>query len=213
MLKLVTLHDLLTAAEGFAFHEMQSTGQCPPCLFFTDDDGQAGSLRLAPDEADEPPPDRLVELARITCLAYDASACVFVSEIWATLGAIRPGETNAAAARRLNAENGPPAEDFARREMVMFLGETRERRLAKVVSIVRSDNGKFWNFGDPDVPTLNTRNGDDLEDRFAPLLTRHPVTASLRALARMVLQFQNLTPVPLISRRMNRGYERKHRPG
>ena len=195
MMKLATLEELMACAESFALGCMKTSGTCRPCLFFTDPGGQPGIFMFANGEFDEGQKDHFRDTARLVCIAEAAVACVFVSEIWCSVGMVKPGENAAATQKRVVAEKGMPSEDFERREMIMFAGEARDRRICKVLPIVRSGNGKFWNFGESEFPPMDTSKGDNYEGRFAHILPTKEAPAQMRELAKLALMMQGMKPM------------------
>ena len=76
-----------------------------------------------------------------------------------------------------------PSEAFDRRELVVLMGESRDGQKQRFLPIIRSDNGKFFGFGESEVPAM-----DEMKGRFAQLLPtkvpddglRHVATAMLK---------------------------------
>ena len=195
MMTLRTMEELMAHAEFFALQAMLATGTCRPCLFFTNAEGQPGFFMHGNGEFNEAEIDGFVQMARMVTLANAAIACVFISEIWVSVADVRPGESGPAAAARIVKEKGMPSEDFERREMIMFAGESFDRRVCKVLPIVRSDNGKFFNFGESDVPMMDTAKGDQYDGRFAHILTTRQPPPQVQELAKLFLKLNGLKPM------------------
>jgi hypothetical protein len=98
-------------------------------------------------------------------------------EVWAKFAV--PGE-------KLD-ETEPPSEAFDRREFVTLTGEDRVAPKQRFLPIIRSGNGKFFGFGESDVPTL-----EKMEGRFAQILPPNVATAEQRALARVMLKVKGV---------------------
>ncbi len=98
-----------------------------------------------------------------------------VLEAWAKFA--QPGET-------LDTTE-PPSEALDRREVVMLMGESQQGQKRKLLPIVRSDNGRFFGFGESEMPEL-----DELKGRFAQILPEKTPDATLRELAAALLQAQ-----------------------
>lgn len=192
--KIGSLDELMSYAEFIALNSMKDMGHCRPILFFTDAAGTPGMFVFNNGEFDEKQKNEFADLARVVCVAHAAAACVFVSEIWATAAPALPGESAEEACRRIRAEKGAPSEDYERREMMMFAGETRERRVCKVLPIVRLDNREFWNFGDADIPPMDTLKGDKYVGRFAHILPQHEPPPAIREMAKLAMAMAGLKP-------------------
>jgi hypothetical protein len=120
-----------------------------------------GSLLILPGNmADEQEKDESVMTARLVCIAYRATAVVFVSEAWMTVS-------------KENTAIRPPSQSPNRKEIVMLLGETGDNRKQKILPIVRAESGDFSGFGDPRDSSF-----DSVEGRFTEIL---PPLVTLRA--------------------------------
>ena len=170
-LKLESLDDLLAQAAHYAEFCLRNSGTMPPTLFMI---GADGPMMILPGKTtDGQSKDDLANTARLTCIAHAATACVLAMEVWAKFAV--PGE-------KLD-ETEPPSEAFDRREFVTLMGEDRVRPKQKFLPIIRSGNGKFFGFGDSDVPTL-----EKMEGRFAQILPPNVATAEHRELAKLMLK-------------------------
>jgi hypothetical protein len=173
--KLETLDDLLAQAEHYAGFCMGNSGRMPPTLFLI---GPDGPLMFMPENlADEHAKDNFATTARLMCIAHAATACVMALEAWAKFA--QPGEefdvTEA------------PSEAFDRREFVVLTGESRDAQKQKFLPIIRSDNGKFFTFGEPEVP-----GADELEGRFAQFLPPKVPDAQTRLVAQAMLKVKGV---------------------
>ena len=84
-------------------------------------------------------------------------------------------------------ETERPSEAIDRREVIVLTGESHSVQKQKFLPIIRSDNGKFFGFGESEVP-----NFDKMRGRFAQLLpTKVPDTA-MRDLAKAMLKVKGV---------------------
>jgi hypothetical protein len=67
------------------------------------------------------------------------------------------------------------------------MGESHSGRKQKFLPIIRSDNGKFFGFGEPNMPSM-----DIIEGRFAQILPPKVATAEHRALAQAMLKVKGV---------------------
>jgi hypothetical protein len=168
-----TLDELLANAEHYAGFCMRNSGQITPALFLT---GPEGVLMFVPQSlADANDKQKFADQCRLMCIAHAATACVMVLEAWAKFA--QPGES-------LDTTE-PPSEALDRREVVMLMGESQQGQKRKLLPIVRSDNGRFFGFGESEMPEL-----DELKGRFAQILPEKTPDATLRELAVALLQAQ-----------------------
>ena len=167
-----SLAELLSNAEHYARYCMDNSGSITPALFFLAPEGQGMAFpdSLASDEAK----DEFANLARLTCVAHAASACVMVLEAWAKFA--RPNEP-------LDTTE-PPSEAIDRQEFVILMGESRSGNRRRFLPIIRSDNGKFFGFGDPQ--DLDA----DMQGRFATILPPKDPDTATRAIAKALLQIK-----------------------
>jgi hypothetical protein len=173
--QLKTLHDLLAQAAHYAEFCMRNKGTMPPTLFLV---GAEGPMMILPGNiTDGKSKDDLATTARLICIAHAATACVLAMEVWAKFAV--PGE-------KLD-ETEPPSEAFDRREFVTLMGEDRVRPKQKFLPIIRSGNGKFFGFGDSDVPTL-----EKMEGRFAQILPPKVADDQMRLLAKTMLKIKGI---------------------
>ena len=173
--QLKTLDDLLAQAEHYANYSMRNMGRVPPTLFLIGADGPV--LFIPESMADDRAKDDFATTARLMCIAHAASACVMTLEAWAKFAT--PGE-------KLDLTE-PPSEAFDRREVVVLMGEAREGQKQKFLPIIRSDNGKFFGFGESDVPDMN-----ELKGRFAQLLPTKEPDDGLRQVAKAMLKVKGV---------------------
>ena len=147
----------------------------PPTLFLI---GADGPLMFMPESlADAAAKDEFATTARLMCIAQAATACVMALEAWAKLAV--PGE-------KLD-ETEPPSEAFDRKELVVLMGESQSGQKQKLLPIIRSDNGKFFGFGECELPDL-----DEMKGRFAQLLPTKIPDAPMRDLAKAMLKVKGV---------------------
>ena len=80
----------------------------------------------------------------------------------------------------------------------MLMGEShRDGQKQKFLPIIRSDNGKFFGFGESDAPSM-----DKMEGRFAQILSPKPPTKENRALAHAVLKVKGVNSTELGAERL-----------
>jgi hypothetical protein len=173
--QLQTLDDLLAQAEHYADHSMRNFGRVPPTLFLIGADGPAMFIpeNLANDRAK----DDFATTARLMCLAHAATATVMTLEAW--MKTATPGE-------KMDMTE-PPSEAFDRREVVVLMGESRDGQKQKLLPIIRSGNGKFFGFGESDVPVM-----DKMEGRFAQILPPKVPDNEMRLLAQAMLKVKGV---------------------
>ena len=173
--QLKTLDDLLAQAEHYANYSMRNIGRVPPTLFLIGADGPV--IFIPENLADERAKDDFATTARLMCIAHAASACVMTLEAWAKFAT--PGE-------KLDMTEAP-SEAFDRRELVVLMGESRNGQKQKLLPIIRSDNGKFFGFGESDVPDM-----DEMKGRFAQLLPTKVPDDGLRQVAQAMLKVKGV---------------------
>ena len=173
--QLQTLDDLLAQAEHYANHSMRNIGRVPPTLFLI---GADGPLIFIPENlADEGAKDDFATTVRLMCIAHAATATVMTLEAWAKF---------ATAGEKLDMTE-PPSEAFDRREVVVLMGESRDGQKQKFLPIIRSDNGKFFGFGESDMPGM-----DQMTGRFAQILPTKVPDDELRQVARALLKVKGV---------------------
>ena len=67
------------------------------------------------------------------------------------------------------------------------MGESRDGQKQKFLPIIRSDNGKFFGFGESSLPSM-----DKMEGRFAQILPPKLADAQMRLLAKTMLQVKGV---------------------
>jgi hypothetical protein len=173
--QLQTLDDLLAQAEHYAGFCMRNSGKMAPTLFLI---GADGPLIFVPASlADVGEKDDFATTARLMCIAHAATATVMVMEAW--MKAATPGEEMDM--------TEPPSEAFDRQEVVVLLGESRDGQKQKFLPIIRSGNGKFFGFGESDVPVM-----DKMQGRFAQIIPPKVPNAEMRLLAQAVLKVKGV---------------------
>ena len=178
-----SLDDLLVNAEHYANFSMRDMGRMPPTLFLI---GANGSFMFIPDNlADEHAKDDFATTARLMCIAHAATAAVMALEAW--MKCAKPGE-------KLDMTE-PPSEAFDRQEVIVLMGEARDGQKQKFLPIIRSGNGKFFGFGESDVPD----GIDQMKGRFAQILPPKAVDEQMRAVAEAMLTVKGITPAKIRS--------------
>ena len=188
--QLQTLDDLLAQAEHYAEFCMRNSGKMAPTLFLI---GADGPLMFVPASlADVDEKDDFATTARLMCIAHAATATVMVMEAW--MKASTPGE-------KMDMTE-PPSEAFDRQEIVVLLGESRDGQKQKILPIIRSDDGKFFGFGESDVPVMDKMGG-----RFAQIIPPKVPDAEMRLLAKAMLQVKGVKVAPAANApRLPRGW-------
>jgi hypothetical protein len=170
-----TLDDLIANAEHFANYSMRNMGSMPPMLFLI---GPDGPLMFMPESLEDgAAKDDFATKARLMCIAHAATAVVMVLEAWAKFA--KPDEKFD--------ETEAPSEAFDRREVIVLMGESQTGQQQKILPIIRSGNGKFFGFGEPDAHTMN-----EMKGRFAQLLSNKVPDAAMRTLAKAMLKVKGV---------------------
>ena len=173
--RLETLDDLLAQAEHYAEYCMRGTGSVTPAVFLV---GVDGPMMFSPQSlADEQAKDDFATSARLMCIAHAATAVVMALEAWAKFS--KPGE-------QLDMTE-PPSEAFDRQEVVVLMGESNAGQKQKFLPIIRSDNGRFFGFGESEVPAF-----DEMKGRFAQLLPTKVPEHDLRLVAKAMLKVKGV---------------------
>ena len=172
-----TLDDLMANARHYAEYCMRGTGDLPPALFLIGSDGK--QLMFMPKNlADVKAKNNFAAESQLMAIACGATVAVMALEAW--MKAVKPGET-------LDTTE-PPSEAFDRQEVVVLMGESMtEGRKQQMLPIIRSDNHKFFGFGDSAVETM-----DKLEGRFSQLLPAKVPDKEMRALALAMLKVKGI---------------------
>ena len=173
--QLKTLDDLLAQAEHYVTYSMRNMGCVPPTLLLV---GADGLVMFIPENlADVGAKDDFATNARLMCIAHAANACVMTLEAWAKFA--KPGE-------KFDMTEAP-SEAFDRREVVVLVGESRDAVKQKLLPIIRSGNGKFFGFGEPEAPEI-----DEMKGRFAQILPPKQPDEGLREVARAMLKIKGV---------------------
>ena len=186
--KLETLDDLLAQAEHYANFSMRNMGRLPPTLFLI---GVDGTMMFMPESMeDDTAKDDFATNAKLMCITHGATSCVMAMEVW--IKTAQPGEELDTTER--------PSEAIDRREVIMLMGEAASVQKQKFLPIIRSGNGKFFGFGESEVPEMDTMKG-----RFAQLLPTKIPDADMRDLAKAMLKIKGagsakLTKTPRLPR-------------
>jgi len=151
-----------------------------PTLFLI---GSDGPVMFAPSSlVDGDEKDAFVITARLLSVAHAATVVVLALEAWAKFA--KPDE-------KLDPSE-PPSEAFDRKEVIVLMGESHGGQKQKFLPIIRSDNGKFFGFGESDAPSM-----DKMEGRFAQILPPNPYTAEHRELAHAMLKVKGVNVTKL----------------
>ena len=173
--QLETLDGLLAQAAHYADYCLRNSGRMPPTLFLI---GADGPILFMPENlADDSDKDAFATTARLMCIAHAATACVMALEAWAKFA--KPGEKFDMTER--------PSEAFNRREFVILMGEDRVGQKQKFLPIIRSDNGKFFTFGESEVPEM-----DKMTGRFAQILPAKVADEQTREVAKVMLKVKGV---------------------
>lgn len=178
--RLKTLDDLLAQAAHYAEFCMRNSGKMAPTLFLI---GADGPLMFVPASlAGEKEKDDFATTARLVCIANAATVVVMALEAW--MKTATPGE-------KLDVTE-PPSEAMDRQEVIVLMGESHDGQKQWILPIVRSDNGKFFGFGESNLPTL-----EKMEGRFAQILPAKPATAEHRLVAETILKVKGVNALKL----------------
>ena len=170
-----SLDDLLVNAEHYANFSMRNIGRLPPTLFLI---GPDGPLMFMPESlADDNAKDDFASNARLMCIAHAATSVVMALEAWAKF----------AKHDEKFDETEPPSEAIDRREFVVLMGESHSGQKQKFLPIIRSGNGKFFGFGESEVPEM-----DEMKGRFAQLLPTKIPDAAMCDLAKTMLKVKGV---------------------
>lgn len=164
------LDDLMQEAMRYAMHWMKKSGSLAPSMMARLEQGTV--LFLPSGMKDERGKDDFANTVRLICASHAATAVVLMVECWVTLA--KPGE-------KLDIST-PPSQSYDRQEMLVLIGQGPEGNVTRMLPIVRSDNGRFWNLGDPQEMAAET-----FEGRFAGLLPPKPVDDKTRLMGRHLL--------------------------
>jgi hypothetical protein len=107
------------------------------------------------------------------CIAHAATACVMALESW--MKTAKPGE-------KFDLTE-PPSGAFDRQEVVVHMGESHSGQKQKFLPIIRSGNGRFFGFGESNMPGL-----DKTEGRFARIPPPTLPDKEMRLRAQTMLQ-------------------------
>jgi hypothetical protein len=168
-----TLDDLLANARHYAEYCMRGTGNLPPTLFLVGSDGK--QVMFIPDNlADVEAKDNFAQMSKLMAVATGATLAVMVLEAWIKTGEV--GDTMDM--------TEPPSEAFDREEVIVLMGESMsEGQKQQILPIIRSDNHKFFGFGDSICSKL-----DKMEGRFSQLLPTKVPDENMRVLAKAMLK-------------------------
>lgn len=185
--QLKTLDDLMNQARHYAEFCLRKSGNMAPTLFLI---GADGPMMFMPDQmTDESDKDNFANTARLVCIAHNASACVMALEAWLKL--TKPDEP-------LDLTE-PPSEAIDRQEVIVLMGEDRSAQRQQFLTIVRSDNGRFFNLTEAEVPTPDSMTG-----RFAYILPAKAPDQEMQLLAKTMLKDRRAKIVYLSNRGRNR---------
>ena len=164
------LESLLSEAARYAEFCLRKSGQIPPTMMAQTEEGL---LMFLPDKmGDTKAKDDFVTKIRLITASYAASAVVLVLESWMTTA--KKGE---------KLDMTPPSESHDRQEMVVLIGEGGGEHRPRFLPIVRLDNGKFWNLGEP-----QEMQADSFKGRFTELLPPKLPDPSIRETGKALLK-------------------------
>jgi hypothetical protein len=173
--QLESLDDLLAQAEHYAGFCMRNSGKMSPTLFLI---GADGPLMFVPASlADANEKDAFANTARLVCIAHGATVIVMALEAW--MKTATPGE-------KFDMTE-PPSEAFDRQEVIVLMGESHSGQKQKFLPIIRNGNGKFFGFGESNMPSL-----DKIEGRFAQILPPKVADDQMRLLAKTMLKVKGV---------------------
>ena len=172
-----TLDDLLANARHYAEFCMRNSGSLAATLLLIGSDGK--QVMFMPEKLpDEQAKDDFATTSKLMAIACGATFGVMAMEAWVKMA--KPGE-----------DLDPtemPSEAFDRQECVVLMGESiSEGQKQQMLPIIRSDNHKFFGFGDSVVSKL-----DKLEGRFSQLLPTKVPDEKMRALAITMLKVKGV---------------------
>ena len=172
-----TLDDLLGNAKHYAEYCMRGTGSLPPTLFLIGRDGK--QIMLMPKNlADEKAKDDFATQSKLMAVACGATVAVMALEAWVKTA--KPGE-------KFDMTEAP-SEAFDRREVVVLMGESiAAGQKQKLLPIIRSDNHKFFGFGESTGSELK-----NIQGRFSQLLPTKVPDEGMRALALAMLKVKGV---------------------
>ena len=172
-----TLDDLLGNAKHYAEYCMRGTGSLPLTLFLIGYDGK--QIMLMPKNlADVQAKDDFATQSKLMAVACGATVAVMALEAW--MKTAKPDE-------KFDMTE-PPSEAFDRQEVIVLMGESMaEGQKQQLLPIIRSDNHKFFGFGDSAVSKL-----DKLQGRFSQLLPTKVPDEAMRALALAMLKVKGV---------------------
>ncbi len=154
---------------------MRNMGRVPPTVFLLSPDGPV--MFMPESMEDAAAKDDFATSARLLCIAHGATACVMALETWVKFA--KPDE-------ELDLSE-PPSEAFDRQEFVVLMGEGIGVLKQKLLPIIRSGNGKFFGFGEPNAPGF-----DKMEGRFAQVLPSKVPDAQTRLVAQAMLKVKGV---------------------
>ena len=174
-----SLSSLIAEAARYAHFNMKRDGFIAPMMMAATDDG---ILMFTPkDMNDEDGKDTFANTVRMIAGTYGASALVLILESWMTR-----------ASQEGNLDMTPPSESYEREEVVTLIGQSKDGNCTRMYPIVRLDNGRFWNLGDPfDL------GADSFSGRFAGLLPTKEVDLTMRELGKKLLKAMGVELIPL----------------
>ena len=155
---------------------MRSGGKVPPTLLADTPDGPL--FFLPSTLRDERAKDNFANTARLVCVAHAATAAVMILEAWMKLAS--PDGTLDLTL--------PPSQSLHRKEVVMLTAESRDGSKQKILPIIRTGAGGFFDFGKFEGPDATSFQG-----RFAQILPPKLPSREMRTKARVVLAAMGVT--------------------
>jgi hypothetical protein len=173
---------LIAEAARYARFILKWDGFIAPLMMASTDDG---ILMFTPkDMNDEDGKDTFANTVSLIAGTYGASALVLIMEFWMTL-----------ASQESNLDMTPPSESYEREEVVTLIGQSKDGNRSQMYPIVRLDNGRFWNLGDP-----FELGADSFSGRFAGLLPTKEADLTMRVLGKKLLEAMGVELIPLLRR-------------
>ena len=125
------LDRLIEQATHYSRRAMRTLGHVPPTILAVTPTGLAAHVPEGLNNDGDK--DRLVKIARLIAIGYEASAITLILESWAVFAA-QPGKLNMST---------PPSQSPNRVEIVAVMAEARQSSRQKLLLIQRDEKGKF----------------------------------------------------------------------
>jgi len=170
------LDNLMVRARQYAEFCLRSSGRMSLTLLLVGTDGpMVLELDKMTGERDK---NNFVNMARLACIAYNATACVIAMEAWETT--IKPGEPLDLTV--------PPSQAIDRHEVVSLIGEDHKQRKHQSLGIVRNNNGSIAGLSESEIKTVDYGAEDNTGGRFTHIMPRKVPVTAIQALAKTMLE-------------------------